>query len=132
MLIIYEFDPSGYTYEYNADIDDYVDSLTNEKLCKKAAILYDNYLTSEDLEDIKEKYEDLTLPQSLENNFDDSEVIDCAKYIFTLVSDENVYDIFSEDIKDYFEPYAKEAYEDREAYYDDPYGYNGVSQSDFI
>ena len=36
------------------------------------------------------------------------------------------------EIKDYFEDDAKEAYEDAQAYNRDPYGYYGMSQSDFI
>ena len=45
---------------------------------------------------------------------------------------EEVEEYFYEEIKEHFEKEAREYHEDERLYSNDPYGYNGVSHSDFL
>lgn len=120
MTINYYFD--GDAFEYDVDVDDYITSLNSEQL----------------LDMVSEYVNDKDIPEEDKKDSSGNTITDVSKLssdeIADILSDidEWIEENYSDEIKDYFEDDAKEAYEDAQAYNRDPYGYYGMSQSDFI
>lgn len=121
ITIKYDFDDNN-DYEYEADLYDYINSLSNDEICEITKEIY----TEDD------KYNDLLKEQ----NYDVSDIKkddpELFKDLFFSIDYTDLYDYLEEDIKNFFENDAKEAFKDSLAYQKDPYSYNGVRRSDFF
>lgn len=133
MIIKYNFDDADEPYRYDANLEDFIESLSVDKLCNTAADIYESDLIADsDIENIKRDYSELNLPEDLRSQNKTSTIIECAKDIFDIAEDDVIYKLFEDDIRDFFEDEAKEAYLDVISYTKDPYAYSGVKRSDFF
>lgn len=130
MDIKYDFDDTEFVYD--ANVSDYIDSLSDRELVEVAKVIYDDSdeFTDEEKADIESNYGGKNLLD--DTSIMTADLLDFARDIMNNISDANLKEYFEEDIKDYFEEDAREEYEDYNLETKDPYKYNGVSKSDFM
>lgn len=130
MDIKYDFDDTEFVYD--ANVSDYIDSLSDRELVEVAKVIYDDSdeFTDEEKADIESNYGGKNLLD--DTSIMTADLLDFARDIMNNISDANLKEYFEEDIKDYFEEDAREEYEDYNLEIKDPYKYNGVSKSDFM
>lgn len=130
MDIKYDFDDTEFIYD--ANVSDYIDSLSDRELVEVAKVIYDDSdeFTDEEKADIEDNYGGKNLLK--DTSIMTAELLDFARDVMDNISDANLKEYFEEDIKDYFEEEAREEYKDYKLKTEDPYGYNGVSKSDFM
>ena len=124
MTIEYNFRDEVFPYE--AEIGEYVDSLSISALCQIAKEIYKEKLNDEAKAELKEEY-DIESADSFDNP-EDYNVILAAKDVFSIADNNDIMDIQGDDIKKFFEDEAVDAFIDSRM---DDYEYNGVSPSDF-
>lgn len=130
MDIKYDFDDTEFVYD--ANVSDYIDSLSDRELVEVAKVIYDDSdeFTDEEKADIESNYGGKNLLD--DTSIMTADLLDFARDVMNNISDANLKEYFEEDIKDYFEEDAREEYEDYNLETKDPYKYNGVSKSDFM
>lgn len=130
MDIKYDFDDTEFIYD--ANVSDYIDSLSDRELVEVAKVIYDDSdeFTDEEKADIENNYGGKNLLD--DTSIMTADLLDFARDVMNNISDANLKEYFEEDIKDYFEEDAREEYEDYNLETKDPYKYNGVSKSDFM
>lgn len=130
MKLYYYFGDSDDAYEYDADLDEFIDSLNTAQICKLAGEIYDSEFISNDVkQECETEYN--CISSDFFKNYEDNDVQDCARYIIE-ESDDNVIAFLLEDtVKDFYREQAYEEYKDAEEYRKDPYSYNGVNPNDF-
>lgn len=126
MTLYYDFDDGElYPYELKElDIDEYVDSLTNEKYRTFAKNIWKE-LSPEKKEYYAKNYE-VTRAEDFGAVFPG--IYDAMR---ELITEDASDDVLRDDMKEYFYDRAYEQFKDSQAYEKDPYGYNGVRESDF-
>lgn len=124
MTIEYNFRDEVFPYE--AEIGEYVDSLSISALCQIAKEIYKEKLSDEVKAELKEEY-DIESADSFDNP-EDYNVILAAKDVFSIADNNDIMDIQGDDIKKFFEDEAVDAFIDSHM---NDYEYNGVSPSDF-
>lgn len=125
ITIIYDFDDN--TYDFETELKEYKEQLTNEEICDLAKELFNSIdeIEKEDL--VNEFGEEST---SFDPNSEAS--VNLSKSIIYDADDEDIYKLNNDDIKDFYEDEAREEYDDYVAYNKDRYGYYGVSRRDFF
>lgn len=120
MDITYDFGKAG-SYTYDADIDEFVDSLSLTELCEHAyeAWKKDGYVDEQLKTDLVGEYPKLNLPEGFNGKNITADLIECAKYVFENLDDQKVYKLFDMEIRDYFEEKALQDYQDELDYEDD-------------
>lgn len=121
-----EYNFKGETFPYEAEIGEYIDSLSISALCQIAKEIYKEKLSDEAKAKLKEEY-DIESADSFDNS-EDYNVISAAKDVFFVADSGDIMDIQGDDIKKFFEDEAADAFVDSHM---DSYKYNGVSPSDF-
>lgn len=130
MTLYYDFDENeDYPYEVKEqDVEEYVDSLTNEKYRKFAKEIWEE-LPLEKKEYYIKNY-NITKIEDFDAVFPG--IYDAMKELITEdASDDMLDSVLGDDMKEYFYDRAYEQFKDSQAYEKDPYGYNGVKESDF-
>lgn len=132
MNITYYFGKDEDAFVYDADIDEFVDSLSYRQLCDAAYDFWEEGKVEDALMNtLKGEWPELNLPDGFKGDIS-ADLLECAQYIFENQTPESIYDMFEDDIKAYFEEEAEEEYEDYTEFSRDPLGYYGMSESDFI
>ena len=130
MKVIYvniEYIFNGENFTYDADLDDFINDLNTAQICKLASEIYDSEFMDNELKHNVE-VEFNCISSDFFRDYEDENVIDCAKYIIHEI-DEDVIVFFLEDtIKTFYEGRAREQYDDSKM---NPYDYNGVKSTDF-
>lgn len=116
--LTYDFNDD--TFEYDVDLSDWKNSLSFD--VKRDIVDYYMFHTS-DYQEVLKEYDES------EWDLEDKEFVND---MFQEIENSDLIDDFEDEIKSYFYSDAKEAYDESEAYRKDPYGYNGVRQSDFL
>lgn len=111
-------------FEYDVNLSDWLSSLSNE--LKVDLVRYFYTLVDEYKNDLKEYDKDLRVEDININN------MSVVNDLLFEIDRKDILEEFEDNIKDYFYADAKEAYNDANEYHKDPYGYNGVRQSDFL
>lgn len=111
-------------FEYDVNLSDWLSSLSNE--LKVDLVKYFYTLVDEYKNDLKEYGKDLKIEDININN------MSVVNDLLFEIDRKDILEEFEDSIKDYFYADAKEVYNDANEYRKDPYGYNGVRQSDFL
>lgn len=121
-----EYNFKGEIFPYEAEIGEYIDSLSISALCQIAKEIYKEKLSDKAKAELKEEY-DIESADSFDNS-EDYDIISAAKDVFFVADSDDIMDIQGDDIKKFFEDEAVDAFVDSHM---DSYAYNGVSPSDF-
>ena len=126
MILTYDFDNGVFEYEVNPS--DFIESLSVDDMIEFAEYVYDNMSDKE-----KYEYSDIIEDDtSYFKNKNDEDVQDTALRIAMSADDMTTYNFFRDAIDKFYYDEAKDSYEDYKEYSDDPLGYVGMSQDDFI
>lgn len=123
VILNYDFQvgPDDYdSFEYEADVDDYIENHCSKDRLLELAIMYWN-----DEFTIKERTEYIEVYGT--DDFTEDMIPD----ILSEADDDWLKKQLEDEMHDAYEDEAREEFDDAEAYRKDPYGYNGVSPRDF-
>ena len=122
-----EYNFNGENFVYDANLDEFLDDLNTAQICNLAGEIYDSEFMDNELKHNVE-VEFNCYSSDFFENYENEDVIDCAKYIINEI-DEDVIVFFLEDtVKKFYEGQAREQYNDSKM---NPYDYNGVKPTDF-
>jgi TRAP-type C4-dicarboxylate transport system substrate-binding protein len=128
MTFTYYFDNDEWGFDYEphySDIQYYLDNnLTDVEIAKYVKEWFEG-LPEADQKEILSSFEE-TEPNYMQWVKDDR-----SWCISEVLMDESMLEYFEDELKEFFEEDAYEMFKDAELYRKDPYGYNGVSPSDF-
>ena len=134
MEVTFYFEDKDYELdEYDYDVgrlEDFINNLEAEDLCDLAKSLFLR-LPDKDKQEIIEILE-TDISEDTFNDTSDPEVIDISEYIVNESEPEDIFDLMSNEIRDFYYEEAKEAYKDAKAYQKNPYSYYGLDESDFF
>lgn len=141
MTLYYDFN-DGPEFEYepsNDGLDDFFDSLSDERIAEGAEEIYDKSSASEqaDILRVIEASDFVNKDEIITIDADNNKTINMLPLVKAdkdwVISEIINFDIdeFEDEALDYFRSDAYEQYTDWELYSKDPYGYNGVKRSDF-
>ena len=132
MNFTYYFGDDDYGYDYEVEsheIQSYLeDNLSDEEIAEYVKEWFES-LPKDDQHDILQSFE--------EKNFACPNFLNWVKEdkdwcITEVLMDDSILEHFEDELKEFFEDDAYYLWKDGEAYRKDPYGYNGVSPSDFF
>lgn len=131
MILTYYFNEDDDAYYYDADdLFDFMESLKPIEVVDFANYVY-NGLTENDKQELNQDLE-VNVEGVLETTTPDTFTMQCADAVLEYAEMDDYREYFDEKLLDFYRQDAYEQYEDSKAYNEDPLGYNGMSQSDFI
>ena len=128
MTFTYYFDNDDHGFDYDpyyGDIQYYLDNnLTDAEIAKYVEEWFGG-LSESDQEELLNSFGEIT-PNFMQWVKDDR-----SWCVSEVLMDDSMIENFEDELKEYFEEDAYEMFKEAELYSRDPYGYNGVSPSDF-
>ena len=124
MTLTYDF--NNEEYEFEADLEDYLDSLSERDICQLGREIYEKYTL-----EMKKSMVDDFGEKVLQFKPFNEESVELARSIIEDYDEDKLLDIIGEDMSQFFYKRAKEEYSDWKDYESNPWRYFGVSEGDF-